>query len=210
MAKRLQSMKQSRYASGFKLTLHNDILELPLSWSKPQLIFANSMSDLFHQSVPDSFIYKAFDVMRRASWHQFQILTKRSKRLLKISPTIIWPNNVWMGVSVEQQNYTFRIDDLRKTKAAIKFVSFEPLLGPFPQLDLREIDWVIVGGESGPHARPMSEKWVLEIKNQCKKNRVPFFFKQWGGVNKKKTGRIFQGRTWNEFPNVNLQEVLIP
>jgi len=208
MAKRLQSMGQPRYAAGFKLTLHEDILGLPLSWRKPQLVFANSMSDLFHKHVPTSFIHAAFDVMRLASWHQFQLLTKRSRRLLDMSPTINWPDNVWMGVSVERKDYVFRIDDLRETNAAIKFVSFEPLLGPLPRLDLRGIDWVIVGGESGPGARPMQEDWVLEIKVQCQGAHVPFFFKQWGGFNKKKAGRMLEGRTWDELPKVPLQEAL--
>ncbi len=202
MAKRLQGMGQPRYANGFKLTLHEDILELPLSWKKPQLIFVNSMSDMFHKDVPALFIKKAFDVMRRASWHQFQVLTKRSDCLLEMSPSIDWPDNVWMGVSVERQEYVFRIDHLRKTGAAVKFVSLEPLLGPLPKLDLRRIDWVIVGGESGPGARPMEENWVLEIKAQCRRARVPFFFKQWGGFNKEKAGRLLQGRTWDELPKV--------
>jgi protein gp37 len=208
MAKRLQSMGQPRYATGFKLTLHEEILELPLSWKKPQLIFANSMSDLFHKHVPDSFIYKAFDVMRRASWHQFQLLTKRSERLLEMSPAVNWPDNVWMGVSVEWEDYVFRIADLRQTGAAIKFVSFEPLLGPLPKLDLLGIDWVIVGGESGPRARPMQEDWVSEIKAQCQRARVPFFFKQWGGPNKKKAGRLLERRTWDELPKSLLQEAI--
>lgn len=202
MAKRLQGMGQPRYANGFKLTLHEDVLELPLSWKKPQLIFVNSMSDMFHEDVPAWFIQKTFDVMRRASWHQFQVLTKRSDCLLKMSPSIDWPDNVWMGVSVERQDYVARVDDLRKTRAAVKFVSLEPLLGPLSKIDLREIDWVIVGGESGPGARPMEEDWVLEIMTQCRKARTPFFFKQWGGFNKKKAGRLLQGRTWDELPNV--------
>jgi len=202
MAKRLQGMGQPRYANGFKLTLHEDVLELPLSWKKPQLIFVNSMSDMFHEDVPAWFIQKTFDVMRRASWHQFQVLTKRSDCLLKMSPSIDWPDNVWMGVSVERQDYVARVDDLRKTRAAVKFVSLEPLLGPLSKIDLREIDWVIVGGESGPGARPMEEDWVLEIMTQCRKARAPFFFKQWGGFNKKKAGRLLQGRTWDELPDV--------
>ena len=210
MAKRLQSMGQPRYAAGFKLTLHENILELPLSWRKPQLIFANSMSDLFHNHVPASFIHKAFDVMRRASWHQFQLLTKRSGRLLEMSPAITWPDNVWMGVSVELEDCVFRIADLQGTGAAIKFVSFEPLLGPLPKLDLRGIDWVIVGGESGPGARPMQEDWVLEIKEQCHRARIPFFFKQWGGFNKKKAGRLLEGRTWDELPKILRQEATAP
>lgn len=200
MAKRLQGMGQPRYANGFKLTLHDDVLELPLSWKKPQLIFVNSMSDMFHEEVPAWFIRKTFAVMRRASWHEFQVLTKRSDRLLGISPSIRWPENVWMGVSVENQDYTSRIDHLRRTGARVKFLSLEPLLGPLPELNLRGIDWVIVGGESGPGARPMEQVWVMEIKEQCRKARVPFFFKQWGGFSKKKSGRLLQGRTWDELP----------
>lgn len=202
MAKRLQGMGQRRYVNGFDLTLHEDILEMPLSWKKPQLIFVNSMSDMFHEDVPAWFIQKAFDVMRRASWHQFQVLTKRSDRLMEMSPSIDWPGNVWMGVSVESQDYTFRIDQLKNTGAAVKFLSLEPLLGPLPKLDLCGINWVIVGGESGPGARPMEPEWVLGIKAQCRKARVPFFFKQWGGFNKKKAGRLLQGRTWDELPRI--------
>lgn len=202
MAKRLQAMGQPRYRNGFALTLHEDVLELPLSWRKPQHVFVNSMSDMFHKDVPVGFIRKAFDVMRSASWHQFQILTKRAERLLELSRTIDWPDNVWMGVSVERQDYTSRIDALRQTGAAIKFVSMEPLLGPLSGLDLQGIDWVIVGGESGPGARRMEEDWVLGVKAQCLKARVPFFFKQWGGFNKKKAGRLLQGRTWDELPKL--------
>lgn len=200
MAKRLQGMKQPRYANGFELTLHEDVLELPLSWRKPQRIFVNSMSDMFHKDVPESFIQNTFDVMRRAAWHQFQVLTKRSDRLLELSPAIAWPRNVWMGVSVERQDYMSRIDDLRGTGAAVKFLSLEPLLGPLRDLDLGGIDWVIVGGESGPGARPMDEQWVLDIRAQCRAAGVPFFFKQWGGFNKKKSGRLLEGRTWDEWP----------
>ncbi len=202
MARRLHGMRQPRYANGFKLTPHEDLLELPLRWKKPQTIFVNSMSDLFHEDVPAWFILKAFDVMRRASWHQFQVLTKRSDSLRQLAPSIIWPENVWMGVSVERQDYVSRIDDLRETGAAIKFLSVEPLLGPLRNLDLTGIHWVIVGGESGPGARPMQEEWVLEIKAQCRSARVPFFFKQWGGFNKKKAGRLLRGRTWDELPKL--------
>jgi len=173
---------------------------LPLFWKKPQRIFVNSMSDMFHDEIPVSFILKAFDTMRRASWHQFQILTKRSDRLLAVAPLIDWPENVWMGVSVENHEYQFRVGHLRKTGAAIKFLSLEPLLGPLRRLDLRGIDWVIVGGESGPGARPMESTWILEIKEQCERSGVPFFFKQWGGFNKKKAGRLLLGRTWDELP----------
>jgi protein gp37 len=202
MAKRLHGMGQPRYANGFELTLHEDVLEVPLSWRRPQRVFVNSMSDMFHADVPTRFVERVFDVMRRAHWHQFQILTKRSDRLRELSPAIDWPSNVWMGVSVERQDYVSRIDDLRATGAAVKFLSLEPLLGPLRELDLRSIDWAIVGGESGPGARPMEESWVLEIKAQCREAGVPFFFKQWGGFNKKKTGRLLEGRTWDEWPRL--------
>ena len=200
MAYRLKEMGQRNYANGFELTLHEHMLEKPLSWRKPQLIFVNSMSDLFHDAVPVPFIQRAFDVMRRATWHQFQVLTKRAERLLELSTELDWSDNVWMGVSVENQNYTPRIDNLRKTDAKIKFLSLEPLLGPLPDLNLRGIDWVIVGGESGPGARPMKEDWVRQIRDRCVSSDVPFFFKQWGGVNKKRTGRELEGRTWDELP----------
>ncbi len=202
MAKRLEGMNQPRYKNGFKLTLHEDLVDLPLHWKKSKLIFVNSMSDMFHTSVPSWFIQRTFDVMRQASWHQFQVLTKRSDHLVEIAPAIVWPKNVWMGVSVEQKNYVFRIDHLRETAAAIKFVSLEPLLGPLHNLDLTGIDWVIVEGGSGPGARPMDEDWVLDIQAQCQEARIHFFFKQWGGFNKKKAGRLLRGRTWDEMPKV--------
>lgn len=200
MARRLQAMGQPNYADGFRLTLHEHALELPLRWKKPQVIFVNSMSDLFHRSVPVPFIRRAFEVMRRADWHQFQILTKRSERLRELDPEIVWAPNIWMGVSVEDAGRAFRIDGLRQTRAAVKFLSLEPLLGPLPRLDLRGIDWVIVGGESGPGARPMDPAWVTDLRDQCLRARVPFFFKQWGGVNKKRAGRLLDGRTWDEMP----------
>ena len=202
MALRLQAMGQPNYANGFKLTLHEQMLEKPLSWKKPQRIFVNSMSDLIHEKVPVAFIERVFDVMRRAWWHQFQVLTKRSERLLALSPQIRWPDNVWMGVSVENQECTFRIDHLRETGSRIKFLSLEPLLGPLSNLDLRGIDWVIVGGESGPSARPMRKEWVIQIRDQCNALGVPFHFKQWGSVNKKRAGRLLEGRTWDEMPFV--------
>jgi protein gp37 len=202
MALRLQAMGQPNYNNGFKLTLHEHALELPLSWKKPQMIFVNSMSDLFHPDVPLEFVQKVFDVMRRASWHTFQVLTKRSNRLLELDPNISWPSNVWMGVSVESEKYTYRIDHLRQTRACTKFLSLEPLLGPLPDLELGTINWVIVGGESGPGARPLAEEWVVDIKNQCRAAHVPFFFKQWGGFNKKRAGRVLQGRTWDEMPEL--------
>ena len=199
---RLQAMGQQNYANGFNLTLHERMLEKPLSWKKPQLIFVNSMSDLFHDEVPVDFILKVFDVMRRASWHQFQVLTKRSQRLLELNDQIDWPNNVWMGVSVENQDYTFRIDHLRETDTVTKFLSLEPLLGPLSGLNLNGINWVIVGGESGPGARPMLEDWVSQIRDQCNVVSVPLFVKQMGGswaqVNKaksKKGGNMSEWRT---------------
>ena len=200
LAKRLKAMGQPNYANGFEVTLHERMLELPLRWRKPQRIFVNSMSDLFHVDVPMEFVHRVFEVMRRAHWHQFQVLTKRAERLLECSSQIAWPSNVWMGVSVENADYTYRIDHLRETGAAVKFLSIEPLLGPLDGLDLRGIDWVIVGGESGPKARPIDAAWVQSIRDQCIASRTPFFFKQWGGTNKKRTGRELEGRTWDELP----------
>ncbi len=200
MAVRLQAMGQPNYRNGFALTLHEHALELPLRWRQPQTIFVNSMSDLFHKDVPLAFIRRVFDVMKEAHWHRFQILTKRSERLFMLRDKLEWPANVWMGVSVETAHYVKRIDHLRKVPAAIRFLSLEPLLGPLPGLDLSGIDWVIVGGESGPGARPMDEAWALDIRDQCEAAGVPFFFKQWGGVNKKKAGRLLEGRTWDEMP----------
>lgn len=202
MARRLQAMGQPNYANGFKLTLHEHALELPLRWKKPQAIFVNSMSDMFHKDVPVDFILRAFDVMRRASWHTFQVLTKRSARLAELDSVIDWPENVWMGVSVETADYRFRIGHLRQTGARIKFLSLEPLLGPLGKLQLRGINWVIVGGESGPGARLLAREWVVDIRDQCRAARVPFFFKQWGGVWKKRTGRMLDGRTWDEMPTL--------
>lgn len=202
MAKRLKAMGQPNYANGFKVTTHEHVLELPLKWKKPQVIFVNSMSDLFHEEVPFDFISRVFEVMREAEWHVFQVLTKRSQRLAECAPEIAWPENVWAGVSVENADYTFRIDHLRSVEAAVRFLSLEPLLGPVPNLDLCGIDWAIVGGESGPKARPMAEEWVSEIRNQCLAANVPFFFKQWGGTNKKRAGRLLEGRTWDEMPKV--------
>ena len=202
LSKRLKAMGQANYKNGFKLTLQPQMLELPLSWKKPQTIFVNSMSDLFHKNVPLEYIQQVFDVMKRAHWHRFQVLTKRADRLAELSSQLEWSPNIWMGVSVESQKYVHRIDDLRKTDAKVKFLSLEPLLGALKNLDLSEIDWVIVGGESGYGARPIKQEWVLEIREQCQTFNVPFFFKQWGGTNKKKTGRLLEGRTWDEMPSV--------
>lgn len=200
MAKRLHAMGQPNYVRGFELAMHEHVLNAPLRWKKPQTVFVNSMSDLFHEQVPEAFIQRVFDVMRRAHWHSFQILTKRAARLEQLSPKIDWPPNVWMGVSVESQRYASRITHLRMSNAHIKFLSLEPLLDAFPHLDLEGIDWVIVGGESGPRARPMRESWVIEIRDQCRAAAVPFFFKQWGGTNKKKAGRLLDGQIWDEMP----------
>jgi len=205
---RLQAMGQPNYAKGFSLAMHESVLNLPLEWKKPQMVFVDSMSDLFHEGVPVEFIHKAFAVMRQASWHTFQVLTKRSQRLLELNQTIKWPQNVWMGVTVENGDYTFRLDHLKQTAALVKFLSLEPLLGPLQNLDLSGIDWVIVGGESGPGARPMSEEWVVNVRDQCHASGVPFFFKQWGGVNKKKAGRILQGCTWDAMPSRTQRELL--
>jgi protein gp37 len=197
---RLQAMGQPNYANGFKLTVQERMLELPLKWKLPQTIFVNSMSDLFHRDVPTDYIHRVFDVMKRAHWHRFQVLTKRSLRLTRLSKELDWQPNIWMGVSVESKECTFRIDHLRDTGAHVKFLSLEPLLGPLPKLKLKGIDWAIVGGESGPGARPMHGEWVLDIRDQCLKAGVPFFFKQWGGVNKKRAGRELEGRTWDQMP----------
>jgi protein gp37 len=206
MAKRLKAMGQPNYANGFTLTLHDRALELPLRWKKPQVIFVNSMSDLFHKDVPLDFIRKTFDVMKHADWHTYQVLTKRSGRLREVGTRLPWSPHIWMGVSVETERYQARIDDLRETGAVVKFLSLEPLLGPLANLDLEGMDWVIVGGESGPGARPMDPQWVRDIRDQCREAGVPFFFKQWGGVQKKKNGRELDGRTWDEMPKGHLVE----
>ncbi len=200
MAERLQAMGQENYRNGFELTLQPHMLELPLRWKKPQTIFVNSMSDLFHKDVPLEYIQRVFEVMRRADWHCFQVLTKRADRLAQLAPELQWAPNIWMGVSVESDEYRFRIDELRSTGAKIKFLSLEPLLGPLEDLDLSGIDWVIVGGESGPGARPMDPAWARDLRDQCRRAKVPFFFKQWGGTNKKQAGRVLEGRTWDQMP----------
>jgi len=202
IAKRLFAMGQPNYVNGFKLTVHEHALKLPLKWKKPQTIFVNSMSDLFHKDVPEEFILKVFNVMNCSPWHTFQILTKRAERLAKVSNKLVWGKNIWMGVSVENADHTYRIDNLRKTKAKVKFISFEPLIDKIEMVNLQGVDWVIVGGESGPKARYMSPEWVTNLRNQCLAQKVPFFFKQWGGVNKKKTGRLLNGRTWDEMPQI--------
>lgn len=205
MARRLQAMGQANYANGFTVTLHPRMMELPLHWRKPQAIFVNSMSDLFHDEIPDDFILEVFGVMRRAHWHRFQVLTKRSERLADMRYRLPWPENVWMGVTVESARHVSRLDDLRCTDAAVKFCSIEPLLGALPALDLSGIDWVIVGGESGPGARPMKVDWARGIRDACRRQGVPFFFKQWGGVFKKQTGCLLDGREWKEYPVASME-----
>ncbi len=200
MALRLQAAGSPNYKRGFKVSLHPHTLDIPLHWRQPRTIFVNSMSDLFHEDVPFEFIAKIFDVMSRASHHRFQVLTKRPGRLAQLCGKLPWPDNIWMGVTVETADYLERIDLLKETKAAVKFISFEPLLGPIPNVRLEGIEWVIVGGESGPGARPMQPEWATELRDQCLDADVPFFFKQWGGVNKKRTGRKLHGRTWNQMP----------
>jgi protein gp37 len=200
MAMRLKLMGQPNYAKGFKLALHEHALDLPLKWKKPQTIFVNSMSDLFLKDVPVSFIKKVFNVMNLAHWHTFQVLTKREDRLLELSRELPWTSNIWMGVTVENNDYVHRIDCLRETGAYVKFLSIEPLLGPISNMNLDGIDWVIVGGESGPGARSMDPAWVIDIRDQCRSAGVPFFFKQWGGVRKKNAGRELEGKTWDEMP----------
>lgn len=184
----------------FNVTLHPERLKQPLTWKKPRIVFVNSMGDLFHQSVPIEFIQEVFAVMRSATSHTFQILTKRSDRLIELDNKLDWPSNVWMGVTVENKDYTFRIEHLRRVNSVVKFLSLEPLLGPMPNLNFSNIDWVIVGGESGPESRLLQQDWARDIKEQCRANSVPFFFKQWGGVNKKKNGRQLDGHTWDETP----------
>jgi protein gp37 len=198
---RLKAMGQPNYSQGFELALHENSLDTPLHWKKPMKIFVNSMSDLFHEEVPLDFIIRVFDVMQKAHWHRFQVLTKRSERLLDLDSELKWEPNIWMGVSVENNDYSYRIDHLRQTGALIKFISIEPMLGPLSHLNLEGIDWVIVGGESGANARAMSPSWVTSVRDQCQNANVPFFFKQWGGKNKKKAGRTLEGRFWNETPS---------
>lgn len=202
MAKRLQAMGQPNYRHGFKVTCHPKALELPLTWKRPQMVFVNSMSDLFHEAVPVRFIERVFATMNQARWHCFQILTKRAERLKELAPSLEWPANIWMGVTVENTDCVKRIDALRTVPVSVRFLSLEPLLGPLPGLDLEGIGWVIVGGESGPGARPMRPEWVTDIRDQCLDAQVPFFFKQWGGVRKKEAGRALNGRVWEEMPLV--------
>ena len=201
MSFRLQAMGKPQYADAFKLTIHPETLGLPSSWKSPKLIFVNSMSDLFHQDIPLAFIQQVFATMNECARHTFQILTKRPHLALNYSSQLPWPPNVWLGTSVEDRRVLDRVAFLREIPAAIRFLSVEPLIGPIWRLPLRKIDWVIVGGESGPGARPMQPEWVRTIRDRCTQRGVPFFFKQWGGINKKESGRTLDGRTWNQMPN---------
>jgi protein gp37 len=207
-AERFRGVPNHPYEQGFDLKLWANRLELPLTWKKPKRIFVNSMSDLFHKDVPEDFILKVFDTMQKADWHTFQVLTKRPERAALLDPKLTWTKNIWMGTSVENANYVSRIEHLIKTRAFIKFLSVEPLLGAIPELPLAHVDWVIVGGESGRKPRPLDEEWVIDIREQCGKAGVPFFFKQWGGRNKKKAGRLLEGRTWDEMPIAYVDQML--
>jgi protein gp37 len=204
MSRRLQAMGVEKYKDNFKLRIHEKELELPYTWKKPKVVFVNSMSDLFHKDVPVDFIRKVFRVMKENPQHVFQVLTKRADllRYYDSEGWLEWTHNIWMGVSVEDRRVMKRIDLLRATKARVKFLSCEPLIGPLPNMDLRGIDWVIVGGESGRKPRPMKPEWVLDIKEQCQQNDVAFFFKQWGGTNKKAAGRELEGQTYDEMPSI--------
>ncbi len=202
MAKRLTAMGSDRYRNGFEVTLHPDLLDVPRGWRQPRVVFVNSMSDLFHDDIPLAYIQRVFATMRDCPHHTFQVLTKRSERLVELAPQLPWPANVWMGVSVEHARVVQRVRDLQRVPAAVRFLSLEPLIGPLDALPLDGIHWAIVGGESGPKARPMRKEWVTSIFRQCRAVRVPFFFKQWGGVRKDLTGRELNGRTYNEMPGV--------
>ncbi len=200
MAKRLQAMGVEKYKDAFAVRTHADALQIPFSWKSSKVVFVNSMSDLFHPQIPVSFIQRVFQVMNDTPQHTYQILTKRADRLFEIHEHLNWTSNIWMGVSVEDERVTDRIDFLRMTNASIKFLSCEPLIGPLNNLNLQDIDWVIVGGESGRKSRTMKEEWVWKIKEQCERQRTLFFFKQWGGINKKRTGRLLGGRTYDSMP----------
>ncbi|WP_424963312.1 DUF5131 family protein [Ekhidna sp.] len=204
MSRRLKAMGVEKYRDDFEVTIHEKELETPYRWKKSKVVFVNSMSDLFHKDVPLHFIQRVFKVMRDNPQHVFQVLTKRAERLAELDKYIKWTHNIWMGVSVEDQKVEHRIDLLRRTNARVKFLSLEPLIGPLPNLELRNIDWVIVGGESGFKPRPMKPEWVLDIQDQCEKLGVAFFFKQWGGFNKKKNGRSLNGRTYDEMPEIEI------
>ena len=200
MSRRLRGMGVQKYARGFEVATHSEVLRDPLGWRRPRLVFVNSMSDLFHRSVPETFIASVFEVMNRAPQHAFQVLTKRPERAARLAPRLRWTPNIWLGTSIESERWAGRLEALTQTPARIRFLSLEPLLGPLSGLDVGQADWVIVGGESGPGARPMEGGWVRDIRDACVAEDVPFFFKQWGGVFKKRTGRLLDGRTWDQMP----------
>lgn len=202
MTKRLKAMGQHKYRNDFELTVHDVELKRPYTWKKPRKVFVNSMSDLFHNDVPLEFIKKVFKVMNDTPQHIYQVLTKRAERLEEISQELNWTPNIWMGVSIENEQFLYRMDHLRNTPAQIKFISAEPLIGPLPNMYLDGIDWVIVGGESGPKSRPIKGDWVIDIRDQCQSSNTSFFFKQWGGVRKKEFGRLLDGVEYNEYPNL--------
>ena len=202
MSKRLKAMGIDKYKDGFKVRIHPEALNIPYTWKSSKVVFVNSMSDLFHKDIPLDFIKQVFHVMNDNPQHVFQVLTKRADRLFELHKHLKWTHNIWMGVSVEDNRVIERIDFLRKTKAKVKFLSLEPLIGPLPNLNFKKIDWVIVGGESGHKPRPMKPEWVIDIQEQCEKAEVAFFFKQWGGRNKKATGRLLNGRTYDEMPEI--------
>ncbi len=208
LSKRLMAMRQDKYRNNFKLTMHPDEITRPYGWKKPSIIFVNSMSDLLHEDVSLDFIKEVFKTMNETPQHIYQVLTKRADRLAEISHELTWTDNIWMGVSIEDDRVLDRLDYLKQSDAKVKFLSLEPLIGPLPNMDLSGIDWAIVGGESGPKARPIKEEWVLDIRNQCQEQSVKFFFKQWGGVRKKKNGRLLEGKEYNDMPRIEAQEII--
>jgi protein gp37 len=206
-AKRLKAMHNPRYKNEFDVTVHFDLITAPLGWKAPRKIFVNSMSDIFHEELSDEVILKIFDTMNRASWHTFQVLTKRAERLAELAPQITWSPNIWMGVTIESKDYIDRANHLKGSGAKVKFISAEPLLSELDSLELEGIDWLIVGGESGHGSRPMKEEWVMNLRDSAEKLKVAFFFKQWGGFNKKKKGRLLEGKTYNDYPNVEVERL---
>jgi len=204
-AERFRGISGHPFEQGFDLRLWPERLEMPLHWKEPRRIFVNSMSDLYHERVPTAFIRRAFDTMNLARWHTFQILTKRARRLGQLALELNWSPNIWQGVSIENMDVAWRADELRRVPASVRFLSLEPLLGPLDDLDIGGIHWVIVGGESGPHARPMNKEWVRALRAKCRREAVPFFFKQWGGVQKSRTGRVLDGRTWDGMPRFGVR-----
>ncbi len=200
MAKRLQAMGVKRYRNGFHVTLQDDQLDTPLRWKKPRMVFVNSMGDLFHEDIPFEYVKRVFAVMKQTPQHTYQVLTKRSTRMVELAKHLAWPANIWLGVTIESGKYSYRAQNLLKTAASTKFLSIEPMIGAVEGINLEGIDWVIVGGESGPQARAIRREWAVAVRDNCISNNIPFFFKQWGGPNKKKTGRLLDGQLWNQFP----------